>query len=106
MKITKIKKVYYYELLNKYREKHGEMDYRVRNFLEDLCDSGLYKYDYSNSTPSKWRITFPLFITVIGLSFIYGCFKWLFTGNNLFSEKSTFVKFMVKWDKYCGFKII
>ena len=49
MKVTKIKKVYSYELKSKLKEALGaqELDYRVRQFIEDLCDDGLYKYDYS-----------------------------------------------------------
>jgi hypothetical protein len=110
MKTTKIKKLYQFELERLYKQHfdlgvNGTLDYRLRNFFEELCDDGLYKYDYSKRE-SKLRITFPLFILVILLTMIYSCFKWLFTGSIRLDNKSWFTRQMVKWDKYCGFNII
>jgi len=111
MKTTKIKKVYRYELERLYKrhfnlESSTTLDYRVRNFLEELCDDNeIYQYDYSNPK-TKLRITFPLFILVLLLANVYSCFQWLFTGSFRFNHKSWFTRQMVKWDKYCGFNII
>lgn len=107
MKVTKIKKVYSYELQSKLKETLGtqELDYRIRRVIEDLCDDGLYIYDYSK-TKSKLRITFPFFILVVLLANVFSAVKWLFTGSARFSQKSWFVKTMVKWDRYCVFNIV
>lgn len=107
MKVTKIKKVYSYEVKSKLKEELGvqELDYRVRQFIENLCDDGLYMYDYSKVIP-KLRITFPFFILIILLANVFAAVKWLFTGSIRFSEKSWFTKSMVKWDRFCGFNIL
>ena len=110
MKTNKIKKLYSFELQRKYRKALGlepiaTLDYRLTNFFDELCDDGLYQYDYSKRE-TKLRITFPLFFLVILGANIFSCFKWLFTGSFRFSNKSWFVRNMVAWDKYCGFNII
>lgn len=107
MKITKIKKVYSYKLQSKLKEAliTKELDYRTRQFFDDICDEGIYKYDYTETIP-KLRITFPFFLLIILFANIFATIKWLFTGNVRFSEKWWFTKSMVKWDKYCGFNIV
>lgn len=110
MKVTRIKKVNYFELAQRYKDKMGmertaTLDYRVRNFLEDLVDDGMYIYDYTKS-PGKFRITFPLFIVIVMLGNIYSFIKWVFTADSRISEKSWFIRTLAKWDKYCGFKVL
>ena len=110
MKTTKIKKLYPFDLEKLYKEKSNlkytdTIDYKLRNFFEELCDDGLYKYDYSKRE-SKLRITFPIFILAVLLANIYSCFQWLFTGSYRFRHDSWFTRQMIKWDKYCGFNII
>lgn len=110
MKITKIKRLYQFELEIVYKkqfklEPGDTLDYRLRQFLERLCDDGVYKFDYSKRE-SRLRITFPLFILVVLLANIYSCFKWLFTGDYRLNYKSWFTQKMIKWDKYCGFNIV
>ena len=111
MKTNKLKKIYSFELQRKYKKHLGleptaELDYRLRNFFEELCEGrGIYEYDYTKRE-TKLRITFPLFFLVILVANIFSCFKWLFTGSFRFNNKSWFVRNMVKWDKYCGFNII
>lgn len=110
MKTNKLKKLYQFELEQKYKKSfdlgaNTALDYRLRNFFEELCYDGLYQYDYTE-IKTRLRITFPFFILIILLASIISCFKWLFTGSYILNNKSWFVRNMVKWDKYCGFNII
>ena len=110
MKTNKIKKLYNFDLQNKYKDKihldrNATLDYKLREFFEELCDDGLYQYDYSER-PSKLRITFPLFLLAIVLLNVVSIFKWLFTGSSRFNNKSWVISRMIKWDKYCGFNLI
>ena len=51
MLVSKVKQVYSYELQNKFKKRFEvqEMDYRYREFLDEICDNGLYVRDYSKN---------------------------------------------------------
>lgn len=108
MKISQVKKVYSYELqqrLNNDFLSGGEIDYRIRNFLEDICDDGIYKREYLKNKP-KLRITFLPFILCVFILLIIGAIKWIFTGSAIFNSDNLVTKSMIKWDKYCRFNIV
>ena len=107
VKTTKIKELNYYKLAQMYKESVGVevIDYKVRNFLEELVDLGVYSYDFERPK-GKLKITFPLFLILIILGSLYGAVKWIFTANSRLDVNSWFVRSLVKWDKYCGFKIM
>lgn len=107
MKISKLKKVHAFELKQQFKQKHGVdiMDYKFSQFIDDLCDDGIYEYDYSE-TKSKLRITFILFCICCILLFIFSSIKWLFTGSFYYSTDQWVIKKMIAWDKYCRFKIL
>ena len=107
MLISKTKQVYSYELQNKFKKRFGvqEMDYRYRQFFEEICDNGLYVKDYPKNK-AKLRITFiPFLFCVMGL-YVVALFKYLFTGSFQFGEKNLIIRKMIEWDKYCRFNII
>jgi len=108
MIISKTKKVYSFELQNRFRKRFDitEIDWRTREFFEELCHDGLYEYDYSKKNKPKLRLTFPLYFICIILLHIFACFKWLFTGSLSLDEKNWAVKKMIQWDKYCRFNLI
>ena len=107
MIISKVKQVYSYELQNKFKKRFGvqEIDYRYRDFLDEICDDGLYVRDYPKNK-AKLRITFLPFLICILLLYVVSLFKYLFTGSFYFSEKNLFIRKMIAWDKYCRFNII
>ena len=63
MKISRVKKVYDYELKNELKKRLGanEIDYKVRRFLEDICDAGIYRKEGIGKP--KLRITFLPFLS-------------------------------------------
>lgn len=107
MLISKVKKVYSYELQNKFKKRYGvqEIDYRYRQFFEELCDDGLYVKDYPKNR-AKLRITFLPFLFCILILTVVSLFKYLFTGSFSFGEKNFIIRKMIAWDKYCRFNII
>lgn len=48
MRLNKVKKVWGFELQNKFKKRYNiqEMDYKFRDFLDEICDEGLYVEDY------------------------------------------------------------
>ena len=107
MLISKVKKVYNFELQKKFKDKYGiqEMDYRYRDFFEELCDNGLYIRE-CNDNKTKLRITFIPFLICILILYIIGLFKYLFIGTFSFGENNFVIRKMIAWDKYCRFNII
>ena len=107
MKISKLKKVYAFELQNRYKEiyKLDEIDYRLRQFLEDICEEGLYERD-NTKRKARLTITFPLFLLCVFLMTVFSCIKWLFTGNIYLNNRWWAVKKLVEWDRYCNFNIV
>lgn len=104
MRLNKVKKVWGFELQNKFKKRYNiqEMDYRFRDFLQEICDDGLYVEDYPKNK-ARLRITFPLFILFIAILTIIACFKWFFTGNFNYNEKDWVIRKMLAWNKYCRF---
>lgn len=107
MIISKVKQVYSYELQNKFKKRFGvqEMDYRYREFLDELCDDGLYVREFPKDKP-KLRITFLPFLICLLILYVVSLFKYLFTGSFYFGEKNLIITKMIAWDKYCRFNII
>ena len=107
MLISKVKKVYSYELQTKFKKRFGvqEIDYRYRDFLDELCDNGLYVKDYPKNKP-KLRITFIPFLFCVIVLYVVAFLKYIFTGTFQFGEKNLIIRKMIDWDKYCRFNII
>lgn len=104
MKITRVKRLFEYELLEEYRSITGkEPDPDTKFFFSEM---DLYYEPIDEKKPAKLRITFPLFLTTVSLILIFGGIKWLFTGNAYLNHKSFVIKQMVRWDKYCRFNIV
>lgn len=106
MRLNKVKKVYSFELQNKFKQRYGvqEMDYRFRDFLDEICDRGLYVADYPKNKP-RLRITFPLFLIFVLILTIFACFRWLFIGTFNYNEQDWVVRKMLAWNNYCRFGI-
>lgn len=107
MIVSKVKQIYSYELQTKFKKRFGvqEMDYRYREFLDEICDDGLYVRDFPKNK-AKLRITFLPFLICILILCVVSLFKYLFTGNYYFGEKNLIIRKMIAWDKYCKFNII
>lgn len=106
MLISKVKKVYSYELQNKFEKLYDvKVDYKTREFLDYLCDNGLYVKDYTKNK-AKLRITFLPFLICILILNVVSLFKYLFTGTFSFGERNLIIRKMIAWDKYCRFNII
>ena len=107
MIISKVKQVYSYELQNKFKKRFGvqEMDYKYREFLDEICDDGLYVKNFPKNKP-KLRITFLPFLICILILYVVSLFKYLFTSSFYFGEKNLIITKMIAWDKYCRFNII
>ena len=106
MRLNKVKKVWGFELQRQFKKRYKieEMDYRFRDFLDEICDEGLYVEDYPKNK-ARLRITFPLFIFFIGVLILLACFKWFFTGRFNYNKKDWVTKKMMAWDRYCRFGI-
>lgn len=107
MIISKVKKVYSYQLQHQFKKQFGVevIDYKTRQFLDDICDKGIYVRE-SLSNKAKLRITFLPFLICVAVLNAVSLFKYLFTGSFQFSENSLIVRNMIAWDKYCRFNII
>ena len=107
MLVSKVKQVYSYELQTKFKKRFGvqEIDYRYREFFDDICDNGLYVRDYLKNKP-KLRITFIPFLFCVIVLYVVAFLKYLFTGTFYFGEKNLIIRKMIDWDKYCRFNII
>jgi len=107
MLISKVKQVYSYELQTKFKKRFGvqEIDYRYREFFDDICDDGLYVRDYLKNKP-KLRITFIPFLFCVIVLYVVAFLKYIFTGTFYFGEKNLIIRKMIDWDKYCRFNII
>jgi hypothetical protein len=108
MKISQVKKTYSFELQQKLKKEYlkaDELDYRIRNFFDDICDDGIYTRYYPKNKP-KWRITFIPFLLFVIIITLSGWIKWFFTGSAVFDSKSFVVKKMIAWDRYCRFDIL
>ena len=107
MLISKVKQVYSYELQTKFKKRFGvqEIDYRYREFFDELCDDGLYVRDYLKNKP-KLRITFIPFLFCVIVLYVVAFLKYIFTGTFQFGEKNLIIRKMIDWDKYCRFNII
>ena len=107
MRLNKVKKLYSYELEQKFKKrfKVEALDWRYRQFFDELCDSGLYVQDFPKNKP-RLRLTFPLYLICILFFHLFAAIKWMFTGSYTFNEKSFPVKQMIAWDRYCRFNIV
>jgi hypothetical protein len=108
MRITKVKKVWSHQLQQKLKKDYLQsevLDYRIRKFFDDICDDGLYEFDYPKNKP-KLRITFLPFLFFVFIITIVGCIKWLICGSNVFASESFIIKKMIAWDRYCRFGIL
>lgn len=107
MKISKLKKVYFYEIESKLKNDYGleNIDPKVIEFLKDITKNGFYtNRPRSKTKKAKW--TFLPFIICIIMVSIVGAFKWLLTGNGVFDNECFVIKKLIEWDKYCNFNII
>ena len=107
MLVSKVKKVYSHELEKKFEKEWGEKikDYKIQQFLADICDSGLYVKDYPENKP-RLRITFIPFLFCVMVLYVVAFLKYIFTGSFQFGEKNLIIRKMIAWDKYCRFNII
>jgi hypothetical protein len=112
MKLTKVKPLYTTDFNRLIENRHGKQflqDFRNTYYYNKMTDllfeRDIFVRDFSKRN-SKLRITFPLFLVIVLLLNIFGCFKWLFTGSARFKEKNWIIKKVIQWDKYCGFNIV
>lgn len=107
MKITNVKQIRQSDLIEKYERMMGQSpSHDTETFFRWLCEEEVLFVHEDEKPKARLRITFPLFIVCVLLAMIFGAIKWLFTGNAYFNTKSFIIRSMVKWDKFCRFKIV
>jgi hypothetical protein len=112
MLISKVKKVYPQEFLEKIKysaENQFIDDFKKTYYLQQLStaifEEDFYVRDYPKNKP-KLRITFLPFLFCVLILYIVAFLKYILTGTFQFGEKNLILRKMIAWDKHCRFNII
>jgi hypothetical protein len=112
MIISKVKKVYPQEFLEKIKYTTGNQfveDFKKTHYWQQLStaifEGNFYVKDYPENKP-KLRITFLPFLFCVLILYIVAFLKYILTGTFQFGEKNLILRKMIAWDKYCRFNII